>query len=147
MALLYTPANEHFGIGPVEAMICGVPILACDSGGPTESIVDAPSDIRTGWLRPPEPAIWADTLREILSLPSHEKEALSARGKARARELFSLDAMSRGLEKALVAAVSLGAVDALGFKIIALSVGFIISYVFTLLIFSSSPGDVPSSEL
>jgi len=38
--LLYTPENEHFGIVPVEAMYCGVIPLACNSGGPTESIVD-----------------------------------------------------------------------------------------------------------
>ncbi|KAG6809183.1 hypothetical protein H0H93_016042, partial [Arthromyces matolae] len=54
MALLYTPANEHFGIGPVEAMVCGVPVLACNSGGPTESVLDSPLQERTGWLRPPE---------------------------------------------------------------------------------------------
>src|SRR5262245_47943666 len=38
MVLLYTPANEHFGIGPVESMSCGLAVLACNSGGPTESI-------------------------------------------------------------------------------------------------------------
>ena len=32
LALLYTPANEHFSIVPVEAMACGLPVLACDSG-------------------------------------------------------------------------------------------------------------------
>jgi alpha-1,3/alpha-1,6-mannosyltransferase len=47
VALLYTPTNEHFGIGPVEGMICGLPVLACDSG-PTESIVDQPLEKRTG---------------------------------------------------------------------------------------------------
>ncbi|KAF9453679.1 glycosyltransferase family 4 protein [Macrolepiota fuliginosa MF-IS2] len=137
-ALLYTPANEHFGIGPVEAMICGVPILACDSGGPTESIVDTPSDVRTGWLRPPDPVVWADMLQEILALPPHDREALSVRGKERARELFSLDAMSKGLEKALVMAVSLGDVDNFGFKILASMVAFVIAYVSTLLVFPSS---------
>ena len=40
LALLYTPANEHFGIGSVEGMFSGLPILTCDSGGPTESIID-----------------------------------------------------------------------------------------------------------
>ncbi|TFY64215.1 hypothetical protein EVJ58_g2770 [Rhodofomes roseus] len=53
LALLYTPTNEHFGIGPVEAMVCGLPVLACNTGGPTESVVDSPPEERTGWLRPP----------------------------------------------------------------------------------------------
>ncbi|KAI8968692.1 hypothetical protein BD414DRAFT_498651, partial [Trametes punicea] len=60
LALLYTPANEHFGIGPVEGMVCGLPVLACDSGGPTESIIDQPSVDRTGWLRRPDPEVWAE---------------------------------------------------------------------------------------
>ena len=37
--LLYTPENEHFGIVPVEAMYCGTIVIACNSGGPTESII------------------------------------------------------------------------------------------------------------
>jgi len=37
--LLYTPENEHFGIVPVEAMHMGCIVMACDSGGPLESIV------------------------------------------------------------------------------------------------------------
>jgi alpha-1,3/alpha-1,6-mannosyltransferase len=27
-ALLYTPANEYFGIVPIEAMCCELPVLA-----------------------------------------------------------------------------------------------------------------------
>ncbi|KAF8650067.1 hypothetical protein AX16_005431 [Volvariella volvacea WC 439] len=46
--LLYTPANEHFGIGPVEAMVCGLPVLACDSGGPLESVVDDDVEFEEG---------------------------------------------------------------------------------------------------
>jgi len=109
--LVYTPTNEHFGIGPVEAMVCGVPVLACDSGGPTESVVDNSTGLRTGWLRPPDPEVWAETLREILNLPPHDKQSLSSRGKQRAREVFSIGAMSERIEGALMKAVSLGKVN------------------------------------
>lgn len=37
--VLYTPANEHFGIVPIEAMAMGTPVIAVNSGGPKESVV------------------------------------------------------------------------------------------------------------
>ncbi|KAH9022598.1 glycosyltransferase family 4 protein [Lactarius hengduanensis] len=110
LALLYTPANEHFGIVPVEAMSSGLPVLACNSGGPTESIVDDPPDARTGWLRAPEPASWAAALLEIAELPPSERSALAGRGRARAREHFGMEAMGRQLERALVEAAEMGRV-------------------------------------
>ncbi len=36
--LLYTPANEHFGIVPLEGMYNGCVVFGCNSGGPTETI-------------------------------------------------------------------------------------------------------------
>lgn len=36
--LFYTPSNEHFGIVPLEAMYCRKPVIAVNSGGPTETI-------------------------------------------------------------------------------------------------------------
>jgi alpha-1,3/alpha-1,6-mannosyltransferase len=30
--------DEHFGIVPLEAMAARLPVIACDSGGPTESV-------------------------------------------------------------------------------------------------------------
>ncbi|KAI0818648.1 hypothetical protein BC629DRAFT_1587996 [Irpex lacteus] len=84
LALLYTPTNEHFGIGPVEAMVCGVPVLACNSGGPTESVIDA-EEGRTGWLREPDPEVWADTLLTVVNLSADERKALGERAKQRAR--------------------------------------------------------------
>ena len=38
-ALLYTPANEHFGIVPLECMQRGTPVIAVNSGGPIETVV------------------------------------------------------------------------------------------------------------
>lgn len=111
LALLYTPANEHFGIGPVEGMICGLPILACDSGGPTETVVDQPADQRTGWLYRPQPSVWAEALEEICNLSETDRKALSRRARDRAQKMFGMDAMARSLEEVLEEAVSMGLVS------------------------------------
>lgn len=110
LALLYTPANEHFGIGPVEAMVCGVPVLACDSGGPTESVVDKDGE-RTGWLRTPDAEVWAETLVQIVNLSAEERIAMSERAKKRARDLFGMEAMATGIEEALKQAVAMGPIS------------------------------------
>ncbi len=107
-AFLYTPANEHFGIGPVEGMIGGVPVLACDSGGPVESVVDDPPEVRTGWLRAPEVELWAEALKEINALTEDERAALSSRAKDRARTKFGMDAMAKDIDQALHEAVDMG---------------------------------------
>ena len=61
-AVVYTPAEEHFGIVPLEAMATGRPVVACDSGGPVESVVHA----RTGFLCAPEPAAFAAAMAQLL---------------------------------------------------------------------------------
>jgi alpha-1,3/alpha-1,6-mannosyltransferase len=38
--LIYTPPNEHFGIVPLEAMYAAKPVIAHNSGGPKESIIN-----------------------------------------------------------------------------------------------------------
>jgi alpha-1,3/alpha-1,6-mannosyltransferase len=112
LALLYTPANEHFGIVPIEAMSSGLPVLACNSGGPTESIIDEPPTARTGWLRAPEASGWADVLNEIAGLAPSERSDLADRARARAREHFGMEAMALKLERALVEAAEMGPVPA-----------------------------------
>ncbi|ESK95858.1 glycosyltransferase family 4 protein [Moniliophthora roreri MCA 2997] len=137
LCLLYTPANEHFGIGPVEGMICGVPVLACDSGGPVESLIESPASERTGWLRPPDPLLWTNAVEEIVSMSDAERKALGERGRRRAREVFGMEAMARAIERELEVAVSMGKIEdgEMLRVIVAISIGLIIAFFISPLVF------------
>jgi alpha-1,3/alpha-1,6-mannosyltransferase len=136
LALLYTPANEHFGIVPIEAMVSGLPVLAADSGGPTESVLDPdfpgadPDVARTGWLRAPEPEGWAQALEDVVSMSKDERTALSARAKTRAEELFGMDSMAKNLENALENAVAMGPVPGLHWSYVVAALVFLLSVFF-----------------
>ncbi|HYD48862.1 MAG TPA: glycosyltransferase [Terriglobales bacterium] len=60
--LLYTPVEEHFGLGPVEAMLAGRPVIAVDGGGVRETIVDD----ETGYLCQPQPEAFAARLAPLV---------------------------------------------------------------------------------
>jgi len=95
-AVIYTPENEHFGIVPLEAMAASRPVIACASGGPTETVVH----LRTGYLCPPTPGAFADALETLVE----ECDLAVDMGKmARERvvQKFSRDAFGEKLEKAL----------------------------------------------
>ncbi|KAJ3023502.1 UNVERIFIED_CONTAM: Alpha-1,3-mannosyltransferase-like protein [Siphonaria sp. JEL0065] len=93
LCLLYTPTNEHFGIVPVEAMYAGLPVVAANSGGPLESIVDGV----TGYLRTPEPESFAEALSILVKNPS-KKLAIGKAGKQRVLDKFTLEAFTTELE-------------------------------------------------
>lgn len=95
--LLYTPINEHFGIVPVEAMLQGLPVLASNTGGPLETIVEG----ETGWLRDAH-AIeeWTAVMDNVLyGMSQKDFGRMAAAGKVRAEREFSLTAMGDRLEK------------------------------------------------
>lgn len=94
--LLYTPDREHFGIVPVEAMYARVPVLAVNTGGPTESIVDG----ETGYLRPPEPDAWATAAAALLS-DVKLRQQFGEAGRNRVDNCFSLKAFGMRLDLAV----------------------------------------------
>ncbi|KAF8564527.1 hypothetical protein P879_09530 [Paragonimus westermani] len=70
-AVLYTPEGEHFGIVPIEAMFMSRPVVALDSGGPRETVMDG----STGYLCPVDstarlPAIFATCMARFINDPS-----------------------------------------------------------------------------
>lgn len=60
-AVVYTPTNEHFGIVPLEAMAAGRPVLACNSGGPRESVLHG----STGFLADPRAEDFARAMAKL----------------------------------------------------------------------------------
>lgn len=80
--LLYTPQNEHFGIVPLEACYLGCTVIACNSGGPLESIVHG----KTGYLMPPDSSFWAEQIANVIT--GKDKETGTA-GKQRVIDHFS----------------------------------------------------------
>ncbi|KAM3527071.1 hypothetical protein NHJ13051_003112 [Beauveria bassiana] len=92
--LVYTPANEHFGIVPLEAMLARVPVLAANTGGPTETVVEA----ETGWLRDPyEPLAWSAVMRRALSLSAAAAARMGDEGRRRVKDTFGRDKMATTL--------------------------------------------------
>jgi alpha-1,3/alpha-1,6-mannosyltransferase len=97
--LVYTPANEHFGIVPVEAMHQGVPVLAANTGGPLETVVEN----QTGWLRDVRDVDeWTNVMRSVLvELRPSDMEKLGRNGKERVSAEFSRTTMARRFENVL----------------------------------------------
>lgn len=80
-----TPWYEPFGIVPLEAMACGVPVVAAAVGGLIDTVVDGV----TGELVPPRrPDLLAATLRRLLDDPAL-CEAYGVAGMDRARSRYS----------------------------------------------------------
>ena len=65
LAVIYTPTNEHFGIVPLEAMYCETPVVAVNTGGPTETILHE----WTGFLCDPTPAAFGRALLAVIQDP------------------------------------------------------------------------------
>jgi alpha-1,3/alpha-1,6-mannosyltransferase len=101
---VYTPDEEHFGYGPVEAMAAGRPVIAVKSGGPLETVLDG----ETGLLCEPTVAAFAAAMVKLILDPA-EADRLGRAGRRRAREQFSLASFGRRLEAILLDVAESGA--------------------------------------
>ncbi|GAB3570810.1 glycosyltransferase family 1 protein [Arthrobacter alkaliphilus] len=91
-----TPWYEPFGIVPLEAMACGVPVVAAAVGGLRETVVDH----RTGLHVPPrDPEAIAAAVQELLADPVLRAE-MGRAGMRRARSRYSWDRVAADTEKA-----------------------------------------------
>ncbi len=62
--VLCTPVYEPFGIVPLEAMACGVPVVATDVGGHRDSVADG---VTGRLVEPQSPEAVADAVRALLA--------------------------------------------------------------------------------
>ena len=92
-AVVYTPADEHFGYVPVEAMAAGRPVVAAAGGGPLETVEHE----RTGLLCPPTPEAFADALARLI-VDREAAERMGEAGRRHAAERFSLAAFGARLQ-------------------------------------------------
>jgi type III pantothenate kinase len=83
-AIVCAPWYEPFGIVPLEAMACGVPVVASAVGGLIDTVVDGATGVH---VPPRDPERLAGALRDLLGDPDRRR-ACGREGVARARRLY-----------------------------------------------------------
>lgn len=103
LACVYTPAAEHYGLVPVEAMAAGRPVIAVNAGGPTETVRDG----ETGLLCAPQPAAFAEAMR-MLVLDRDRARRMGRAGRAHVTRSLSRAAFGARLDAILRETVGTG---------------------------------------
>ena len=90
LAILPTTVPESFGRTAVEPQAMGRPVIASSHGGVTETVLDG----KTGWLVAPGHApAWAAAMTHAIELGPVELRKMGELASARARQLYSAEAM------------------------------------------------------
>ncbi|XP_016470200.1 uncharacterized protein LOC107792493 isoform X2 [Nicotiana tabacum] len=97
LCVLYTPKDEHFGIVPLEAMAAYKPVIACNSGGPVESVKHGV----TGFLCDPSPQEFSLAMANLIQDP-HMAEKMGQDAHEHVTESFSTKIFGQHLNRYLV---------------------------------------------
>ncbi|XP_015077488.1 alpha-1,3/1,6-mannosyltransferase ALG2 [Solanum pennellii] len=97
LCVLYTPKDEHFGIVPLEAMAAYKPVIACNSGGPVETVKHGV----TGFLCDPSPREFASAMSNFIQDP-HMSEKMGQNARQHVAESFSTKIFGQHLNRYLV---------------------------------------------
>ncbi|EDW17519.1 alpha-1,3/1,6-mannosyltransferase ALG2 [Drosophila mojavensis] len=92
--LLYTPENEHFGIVPLEGMYFCKPVVALNSGGPTETVVHS----STGFLCENQDKSFAGAMHQLFT-DEGLRSKMGEQGRKRVQQKFSFGAFADRLNE------------------------------------------------
>ena len=103
-AMVYAPRLEPFGLAPLEAIACGLPVVAVAEGGVRETIIDGIN----GLLVQHEPEAMAQAIHRLMQ--DNELAAQLAKNGSRiVQEKWSVNAAVERLERQLTQAATLEA--------------------------------------
>jgi glycosyltransferase involved in cell wall biosynthesis len=100
-AMVYAPRLEPFGLAPLEANACGLPVVAVAEGGVRETIIDGVN----GFLVQHQPQMMAHAIQRL----AHDKDLaaqLSKNGSKIVHEKWSVNAAVERLERELIQAAT-----------------------------------------
>lgn len=97
LCVLYTPKDEHFGIVPLEAMAAHKPVIACNSGGPVETVKNGV----TGFLCESNPREFSLAMSKLIRDPQMA-QIMGVEARRHVTESFSTKIFGQHLNQYLV---------------------------------------------
>ena len=97
ICLCYTPSEEHFGIVPLESMYSKLPVVACNNGGPKETIIND----KTGYLCDSTAQEFSRAIQTLIQDPS-KKVIFGKAGRDHVANSFSIDKFGDRLEEIVI---------------------------------------------